>query len=752
LNFYLKRINSISNNAKKILEEFKFDSKNFHYNEGTNESSKKGIGSEINTNLYSLTEPFTFEARDFDISKESPQIRSNLEQSLEIVGENIEEKQKKPANTQSNLLESPVKTVKEEKKIFVPIKKEVFSPKKPSPKMKNSKVLEFDLKNNRLKVNNEAEFINQAKKVNVNLIDSLKEQRINAKTNNELYSENMINLNKTAEKTIDFDNKNSNNIRKTPPKEKNKEKLFIKENLFELQTKIHSYSHLDKPDFQRYCSEPSKSVESLLSSSNKEHKMKGFQVQIDNIINNCFSNFIHRSFPTSSPTKQTHKSESYSHGFFSYEEKTRTMPVFDNIGKEMEGILKKIKSEIAKKTEIYAMNLQGDNDMRKSRFITEIQQAVKASLEELEPNQRNSFGRVPNIEEKNNNYKSSQMNNYNGNQMDYRNNEMNSNNKINSNNNQINSNEQINNNTHYNNKSSVDKEVLEEIVKKTTNEMVLSLMKSNLLENPHSQAKKHNPDLSRSVEDMHSFKEASVLTTNFHRKKLEILNQIEYIDKEILLMETHEETLDNSLEKPIEEHTKNSFLSNLTDTYFRPRIKPKKTELLQKAQVKNPIKTQSVSDQNPIKIKAPAIRYTSPATSQPKTLKKMSFVPKVITSCSNKKALYPANFHTASLKSFEERNRQWQESRELKIQKSKEKLDGMYKECTFQPQIIDKHRLFFSKERPITLKERYLASKETSKERNIPSKDRTLTSINSPKKIIITPVKTFSFINFFYLY
>ena len=72
--------------AKKILEECKFDPKNLKKDaeiqfEGTNGCSKKGVGSEINKNFYSLTDPFTFEARDFEVSNGSTQIRSNLAKS-----------------------------------------------------------------------------------------------------------------------------------------------------------------------------------------------------------------------------------------------------------------------------------------------------------------------------------------------------------------------------------------------------------------------------------------------------------------------------------------------------------------------------------------------------------------------------------------------------------------------------------------------------------------------------------------------
>lgn len=77
-----------------------------------------------------------------------------------------------------------------------------------------------------------------------------------------------------------------------------------------------------------------------------------------------------------------------------------------------------------------------------------------------------------------------------------------------------------------------------------------------------------------------------------------------------------------------------------------------------------------------------------------------------------------------ALKTFEERNRKWLQEREMKLQKSKDKMEGVLKECTFKPLILDKKRWN-------------------------PSKDRTLTSAASPqKKPLTTPVIVKHFLSF----
>lgn len=77
---------------------------------------------------------------------------------------------------------------------------------------------------------------------------------------------------------------------------------------------------------------------------------------------------------------------------------------------------------------------------------------------------------------------------------------------------------------------------------------------------------------------------------------------------------------------------------------------------------------------------------------------------------------YSQSFNeTPKLKDFAERNKKWMQEREMKLQKSKEKMQGVMTECTFKPNLA-------AKKRPLT------------KDR------RPLTSIPSPKKPTITKV------------
>ena len=825
------------------MDEFKFSQKNIKEGNGklaqltdkNVEKLRKENGSDINTNFYSLTEPFTFEARDFDGSKGSFQIKSNLENSTGNLKDSIEQPQVKqeikesPKKSAKNPIRETIKESKHDKKTLsspqkTPLKplkegtkfhkKETLSPTKPvmkSPEnrsplkkppqknMGNSKVLEVDLNINTTKsklvkkdepdssskpvkkidiADNDKKSVNinndiklglnknndKKQEVNNNDIDEKNKEEINVNQmkipKKEMQIEERIrkfvqeqnfNLDNFKPKPMNFEfnsfqlNVPSSNTRISSLLNLNKSLSAVDKNKIESfanLNKIDSISNLNKQksnDYQKNWSEEPKSIDS--SSHNKELKMKGFQVQIDNIINNCFSNFIHRSFPASTPIKSKPSSASlakpsdgYSQGFFSHEEKTRTLPpAIDNIGKEMEGILKRIKTEIAQKTENFAKTYHGESELKKSRFITEIQQAVKASLEELDstPNSERpkQFSSHKALEQKfvqtgektpRSAIIPTNLNNDNNLHMSF--------------------NALANNNIN----NSIDKVVLEEIVKKTTNEMVLSLMKSNLLENPHSGKKPIYQDLSKSVEEYNptaSRESGLALTNNFQKKKIEILNQIENIDKEILLMEKRGDVLENSIDKnSVEDHNKNSFLSSpldLPDHYFKPKLKPKKPVAFTNKTQPKVSKTQSISHTS--ETRQASARYKSPASSlinKKPALKDKIFDQKVVavtTNRFNKKKLITGSFNGPStLKSFEERNRKWLEEREMKIQKSKEKLDGMFKEYTFKPQIFDKKRL------NNTLKEKIL----TSKEKPLISKEKTLTSIHSPKKPteIITPV------------
>lgn len=532
--------------------------------------------------------------------------------------------------------------------------------------------------------------------------------------NNNRYQNNEINL------------PNNENINYLP----SKDKISLNQNFFESNkqatlldkpfikdifsqdkiTPIGSYSSLrEKPaELQRIRFEKQNSISTHSNNGKNELKLKGFQVKIDNIINNCFSNFFHRTIPVPNSRKTSFtpsKTEIYSQGFFSSEEKTRAMPFFNNVGKEMETILKKIKTNIAQKTEDYTKSYQGDAELRKSRFINEIQQAVKSSLEELD--------QFPNTDSNRFKTQTVQALEKEPNKIIYTNNK----NILSSSNTPLTKANNLNN--------SIDKDVIEEIVKKTTNEMVLSLMKSNLLENP-SAARYKNDYLSRSVEDINNYhnRDCSKLTTNFENKKNEILNQIEYIDKEILQMEKREESFDKN---SIEDNTKNSFLSSpleLPDKYFKPKIQIIKPESIIKA--KAFAKTQTNSTGNSI-LRGTSIKNPkSPAPSQNKGItKEKAIVPKVVASRPNQKMNTESftkgtdNFQRSSsgLRDFAERNKKWQESRELKLLKSKEKMDVVSKDCTFKPQLLGKNRWMSTKKRTLT------------------------TSVSSPMKIpIVTPV------------
>ena len=475
------------------------------------------------------------------------------------------------------------------------------------------------------------------------------------------------------------------------------------------------------PEYQRSQSHQPKTE----PNSTKDLKMKGFTMQIDNIINNCFTSFLHRSFSPAKPSNfSSHKQENSANlasnkpdpGFFSSDEKKRPAPpFFDNLGREMDGVLRKIKAEIAQKTDIFTHNYRGDAELRKSRFITEVQQAVKSSLEELEqqvPGSGRGGYKVPSI---------------------HKDLAVQTGEKTPVSHGKILAKDLEKNGT-------VDKEFIEEIVKKTTNEMVLSLMKSNLLDTPGKR-----DELSKSLEDLTTHanqKEASFLTTNFQKKKAEILNQIEYIDREIEQMVKRDESLENSVE-----NVKNSFLSSpleLPDPYFKPKIKSKNSNDTKSKIISND-KTHSISaSKNNASFKPEIKRIKSPPPPPPNTAKKdRDFVRKIVTSRPIKSnniqksgfnKTNPILSKTANagfkrtnpqLSSFEERNRKWLEEREMKIFKSKEKMDGQARECTFKP------------------------TKFSRQPRIDQSKDRTLTTGGTPerkkKDIEMTPV------NFFFL-
>lgn len=561
------RNNYISEKAQKILEDLKLSQKNIDTQTLTNQEKV----SDLNSNFYSLTEPFTFEARDFSNANESPQ-------KYEKVPISQENDMKLIRNQEES---TPVKLKKHTNPGFKDDK---------NNEKKEFKVLEIDLNKDASKTFFEKETNNK-----VFPVKKMHEESIKPKLKVE---ETFNNTNKPSQKEIKIDS------------------------LFNLNTPIES---------NKFWSEQPRSLNSMasnpsnISNSNKnELKIKGFQMQVDNIINNCFSNFIHRSFSNGSPTrinpiinKTQGENFNYSRGFFSSEEKNRILPITDSIGKEMDQILKKIKKEIAHKTEQYTKNYQGDYELRKSRFITEIQQAVKSSLEELDQIPGASSNRKAEP-------KSVQTNIETPRELRVK--------SI-----KINNDSEIHSVKNDNLNSSVDKGFIEEIVKKTTNEMVLSLMKSNLLETNSTKTKPIH-DLSKSVEDLPSAlqqKEASFLTNNFQKKKAEILSQIENLDKEILQMENHGDEDNNeennqentyNMNKSLEDTVKNSFLSSpldLPDPYFKPRIKVKKPDTKEK----NLAKTQSISH---VRVSSNN-KYRSPGNVSTSAAKEKFLVPKVFS-------------------------------------------------------------------------------------------------------------------------
>ena len=710
----------------------------------------KPLPTETNSNFYSLTEPFTFEARDmehleFHSEAKDPQINRPLtETQKEPSKESISNDTNSVKKTQTKPT-SPVKITSPKPKPSLPSNKpRVFELdlNKPTTKLGSLKALEDPNQKSNNKLPPEATnnitiakpepqtqepTVNKPKSYDILIHPNLPVQK--PFSNQEIIDNNPISkghqITDSIQTVIRKESGNANY--ESRPSAGNNEipTPFTLKGSFQSaggQAQFNSASSLSNllrstPEYQRSHSQQPKTE----PDSTKDLKMKGFQMQIDNIINNCFTSFLHRSFSPAKPSSfASHKQESSGTsanlapgkpdpGFFSSDEKKRQAPpFFDNLGREMDGVLRKIKAEIAQKTDDFTHNYRGDAELRKSRFITEVQQAVKSSLEELEqqvPVSGRGGYKIPSIHK--------DLAVQTGEKTPV-------------------SHSKIAKDSEEGKKNGpVDKEFIEEIVKKTTNEMVLSLMKSNLLDTP---AKRE--ELSRSVEELPHVnqKEASFLTTNFQKKKAEILNQIEYIDREIEQMVKRDESLENSVD-----NVKNSFLSSpleLPDPYFKPKIKSKNSNDT-KSKLISIDKTHSISStKNNASFKPEVKRIKSPPPPPPNTAKKdRDFVRKIVTSRPvNQKSGFnktnPILSKTANsgfkrtnpqLSSFEERNRKWLEEREMKIQKSKEKMDGQSRECTFKP------------------------TKFSRQPRIDQSKDRTLTTGGTPerrkKDIEMTPVK-----------